>query len=65
MHFIELLQSWELAMPKSTVDGTEILVPAGGKVRQACELVGKKIPCLFWHGGGAHWADLAVTWGGE
>ena len=31
-------------MPKVTVDGTEIEVPIGATVLQACELAGKEIP---------------------
>ncbi|MGN6692352.1 MAG: 2Fe-2S iron-sulfur cluster-binding protein, partial [Sphingopyxis sp.] len=31
-------------MPKVTVDGTEIDVPQGVTVLQACELAGKEIP---------------------
>ena len=31
-------------MPKVTVDSTEIDVPAGATVLQACELAGKEIP---------------------
>jgi NADH-quinone oxidoreductase subunit G len=30
-------------MPKLTVDGTEIEVPAGATVLQACELAGKEM----------------------
>jgi NADH-quinone oxidoreductase subunit G len=36
-------------MPKLTVDGTEILVPAGATVLQACELAGKEIPRFCYH----------------
>jgi NADH-quinone oxidoreductase subunit G len=31
-------------MPKVTVDGVELEVPAGATVLQACELAGKEIP---------------------
>ena len=36
-------------MPKVTVDGQEIEVPAGTTVLQACELAGKEIPRFFYH----------------
>ena len=36
-------------MPKVTVDGTEIDVPAGATVLQACELAGKEIPRFCYH----------------
>ncbi len=36
-------------MPKLTVDGTEIDVPAGATVLQACELAGKEIPRFCFH----------------
>jgi len=36
-------------MPKVTVDGTEIEVPAGATVLQACELSGKEIPRFCYH----------------
>jgi len=36
-------------MPKITVDGTEIEVPAGITVLQACELAGKEIPRFCYH----------------
>jgi NADH-quinone oxidoreductase subunit G len=36
-------------MPKLTVDGTEIDVPAGATVLQACELAGKEIPRFCYH----------------
>jgi NADH-quinone oxidoreductase subunit G len=36
-------------MPKLTVDGTEIEVPAGATVLQACELAGKEIPRFCYH----------------
>jgi NADH-quinone oxidoreductase subunit G len=36
-------------MPKVTVDGTEIEVPAGATVLQACELAGKEIPRFCYH----------------
>jgi NADH-quinone oxidoreductase subunit G len=36
-------------MPKLTVDGTEIEVPAGFTVLQACELAGKEIPRFCYH----------------
>jgi NADH-quinone oxidoreductase subunit G len=36
-------------MPKVTIDGTEIEVPAGATVLQACELAGKEIPRFCYH----------------
>ncbi|MBK8629722.1 MAG: NADH-quinone oxidoreductase subunit G [Sphingomonadales bacterium] len=36
-------------MPKVTVDGLEIEVPAGATVLQACELSGKEIPRFCYH----------------
>ncbi len=36
-------------MPKVTVDGIEINVPAGATVLQACELAGKEIPRFCYH----------------
>ncbi|MEQ1547932.1 MAG: NADH-quinone oxidoreductase subunit NuoG [Chakrabartia sp.] len=36
-------------MPKLTVDGLEIEVPAGATVLQACELAGKEIPRFCYH----------------
>ena len=36
-------------MPKVTVDGLEIEVPAGASVLQACELAGKEIPRFCYH----------------
>ena len=36
-------------MPKLTIDGTEIEVPAGATVLQACELAGKEIPRFCYH----------------
>jgi NADH-quinone oxidoreductase subunit G len=36
-------------MPKVTVDGKEIEVPAGATVLQACELAGKEIPRFCYH----------------
>ncbi|MBP6030324.1 MAG: NADH-quinone oxidoreductase subunit G [Sphingobium sp.] len=36
-------------MPKLTVDGVEIEVPAGATVLQACELAGKEIPRFCYH----------------
>lgn len=36
-------------MPKVTVDGTELEVPAGATVLQACELAGKEIPRFCYH----------------
>ncbi len=36
-------------MPKVTVDGTEIDVPQGATVLQACELAGKEIPRFCYH----------------
>jgi len=36
-------------MPKITVDGTEIEVPAGITVLQACEMAGKEIPRFCYH----------------
>jgi NADH-quinone oxidoreductase subunit G len=36
-------------MPKVTVDSTEIEVPAGATVLQACELAGKEIPRFCYH----------------
>ncbi len=36
-------------MPKVTVDGTEIEVPEGATVLQACELAGKEIPRFCYH----------------
>lgn len=36
-------------MPKLTVDGAEIEVPAGATVLQACELAGKEIPRFCYH----------------
>jgi NADH-quinone oxidoreductase subunit G len=36
-------------MPKVTVDGFEIEVPAGATVLQACELAGKEIPRFCYH----------------
>jgi NADH-quinone oxidoreductase subunit G len=39
----------EYVMPKVTVDGQEIEVPAGATVLQACELAGKEIPRFCYH----------------
>jgi NADH-quinone oxidoreductase subunit G len=36
-------------MPKMTIDGTEIEVPAGITVLQACEMAGKEIPRFCYH----------------
>ncbi|MBV1917659.1 MAG: NADH-quinone oxidoreductase subunit NuoG [Sphingomonadaceae bacterium] len=36
-------------MPKVTVDGTELEVPAGATILQACELAGKEIPRFCYH----------------
>jgi NADH-quinone oxidoreductase subunit G len=36
-------------MPKLTVDGTEVEVPAGATVLQACEAAGKEIPRFCYH----------------
>jgi NADH-quinone oxidoreductase subunit G len=36
-------------MPKLTIDGAEIEVPAGSTVLQACELAGKEIPIFCFH----------------
>ncbi len=36
-------------MPKVTVDGQEIEVPAGATVLQACELAGKEVPRFCYH----------------
>ncbi len=36
-------------MPKVTVDGLELEVPAGATVLQACELAGKEIPRFCYH----------------
>ena len=36
-------------MPKLTVDGIEIEVPAGATVLQACEAAGKEIPRFCYH----------------
>ena len=36
-------------MPRVTVDGTELEVPAGATVLQACELAGKEIPRFCYH----------------
>ena len=36
-------------MPKLTIDGTVIEVPAGATVLQACELAGKEIPRFCYH----------------
>jgi NADH-quinone oxidoreductase subunit G len=36
-------------MPKLTIDGEEIEVPAGSTVLQACELAGKEIPIFCFH----------------
>ncbi len=36
-------------MPKLTVDGIEVEVPAGATVMQACELAGKEIPRFCYH----------------
>jgi len=36
-------------MPKVTVDGVEIEVPAGATVLQACELAGKEVPRFCYH----------------
>ncbi len=36
-------------MPKVTVDGEEIEVPAGSTVLQACEIAGKEIPRFCYH----------------
>ena len=36
-------------MPKVTVDGEEIEVPAGATVLQACEMAGKEIPRFCYH----------------
>ncbi len=36
-------------MPKVTVDGTEIDVPQGATILQACELAGKEIPRFCYH----------------
>src|SRR5579885_762424 len=37
------------AMPKVTIDGTVVEVPAGSSVLQACELAGKEIPRFCYH----------------
>jgi NADH-quinone oxidoreductase subunit G len=36
-------------MPKLTVDGIEVEVPAGATVMQACEMAGKEIPRFCYH----------------
>ncbi|MFN7173570.1 MAG: NADH-quinone oxidoreductase subunit NuoG [Thermaurantiacus tibetensis] len=36
-------------MPKVTVDGIEVEVPAGATVMQACEMAGKEIPRFCYH----------------
>ncbi|MBA3897576.1 MAG: NADH-quinone oxidoreductase subunit G [Sphingomonadaceae bacterium] len=36
-------------MPKLTVDGVEVEVPAGATVLQACEIAGKEIPRFCYH----------------
>ncbi|MBX5453936.1 MAG: NADH-quinone oxidoreductase subunit NuoG [Acidobacteriia bacterium] len=36
-------------MPKVTIDGTVVEVPAGSSVLQACELAGKEIPRFCYH----------------
>ncbi|HWA48129.1 MAG TPA: 2Fe-2S iron-sulfur cluster-binding protein, partial [Dongiaceae bacterium] len=36
-------------MPKMTIDGVEIEVPAGITVLQACEMAGKEIPRVCYH----------------
>ncbi|MDG2003831.1 MAG: NADH-quinone oxidoreductase subunit NuoG [Novosphingobium sp.] len=36
-------------MPKLTVDGVELEVPAGATVLQACELAGKEVPRFCYH----------------
>src|SRR3546814_16923290 len=36
-------------MPKLTVDGVELEVPAGATVLQACEMAGKEIPRFSYH----------------
>jgi NADH-quinone oxidoreductase subunit G len=36
-------------MPKLTIDGKEVEVPAGSTVLQACELAGKEIPIFCFH----------------
>src|SRR5688572_1911377 len=36
-------------MPKMTIDGVEIEVPAGITVLQACEMAGKEIPRFCYH----------------
>ena len=36
-------------MPKLTVDGVEVEVPAGATVLQACEAAGKEIPRFCYH----------------
>ena len=36
-------------MPKMTIDGIEIDVPAGITVLQACEMAGKEIPRFCYH----------------
>ena len=36
-------------MPKVTVDGVELEVPAGATVLQACEMAGKEIPRFCYH----------------
>src|SRR6185369_7197898 len=36
-------------MPKLTVDGIEVEVPAGATVLQACEAAGKEIPRFCYH----------------
>ena len=36
-------------MPKVTVDGVEIEVPAGVTVLQACEMAGKEVPRFCYH----------------
>ena len=36
-------------MPKMTIDGIEIEVPAGITVLQACEMAGKEIPRFCYH----------------
>src|SRR3982751_4603495 len=40
---------WGANMPKVTVDGVELEVPAGATVLQACEMAGKEIPRFCYH----------------
>src|SRR6185437_1625618 len=47
---IEQIIRFEIApMPKLTVDGIEVEVPAGATVLQACEAAGKEIPRFCYH----------------